>query len=110
MQRTIATNGKYELRSVRNNMDMNYHLIDTELNIDYLLSTDDVADTEKDMYEYDSLCLWSDLVELSDDTVSSIIHEWSWRKVKHKPSISEMIEQRGMGYVIDVLNGMVKAS
>lgn len=71
----INKKGKYELYYPKHSQDMNYHLIDTDDMIDYLIDICDVTDDKKDL-EY---LLWDDLKSLND---IEYIKSYSWKRIK----------------------------
>ena len=71
----ISENKKYLLKSPFNTWDMNYHLIEKETGIDYLVDIDDVADNQEELEEYGLSLLYFDLQSLEVD----LIKENSWK-------------------------------
>ena len=73
----ISKKDGFILTSPKNSWDMNYHLIDFDNRIDYLIDIDDVFDTYEEMEE-NEVCgvLYSELVSL--DNIDELI-EISWK-------------------------------
>lgn len=80
-QLTTSSDGRYVLTKSQNTYDTNYHLIDTHVNIDYLVDIDDIGYNNYDNYNDDDLdCInifYSDMLDL-DNNIDMII-EASWK-------------------------------
>lgn len=76
-----SNDGRYVLTKPQNTWDMNYHLIDTHNNIEYLVDIDDIGYNDYDTYSDDELdCIYifySDMLDL-DNNIDMII-ETSWK-------------------------------
>lgn len=69
--------GRYILKDTKNNWDMNYHLYDTDKDIEYLLDTDIVIDP--DHPDDGGVFFWEDFIGLYD---IGIMIEMSWKALK----------------------------
>lgn len=81
MKRIIKRKGKYMLLYPANAWDMNYHLVDEEMGIDYLIDICDVYDVEDITDEENFSGLrWNDFKELVDiddiKTYAWKVNEW----------------------------------
>jgi len=77
MKNVIKTKDNYMLLYPLNSSDMNYHLIDTENELDYLIDIDDVyEESEIDDPEEFSGLHWESFKELED--IENIL-EYSWK-------------------------------
>ena len=74
----ISARGKYLLYRPYNSQDMNYHLVDTEEGLDYLIDICDVYDVDDEGYGECGLS-WEELKGLEDmDTILA----YSWKVVE----------------------------
>ena len=69
----IAEKGEVSLLHPFNEWDMNYHILDSENNVHYLIDIDDVGDDDDDC-----LLSFEELKELDMDLIS----EYSWKITK----------------------------
>lgn len=71
----ISENKEYLLKGPFNTWDMNYHLIEKETGLEYLIDIDDVANDTKELEEYGLSLVYFDLQSLDVD----LIKENSWK-------------------------------
>lgn len=71
----IAENGDVSLFHPFNEWDMNYHILDSENNVHYLIDINDVSDDDDDD---DCLLSFEELKELD----MGLISEYSWKTTK----------------------------
>ena len=55
---------KYNLYAPQHSWDMNYHLLDNQKKIEYLISTDDVSDDENEGLHIETLLKLEDIDEI----------------------------------------------
>ena len=76
MGHTINKTDRYTLTHPNNSWDMNYHLIDHETGVDYLIDIEDVAVDLHEAELYSLGLVWEEFIKLSD--IDEII-ENSWK-------------------------------
>ena len=74
----IAKKNGFKLYAPEHSQDMNYHLVDDENMIDYLIDICDVYDEEDEEFEEYGGLIWADLKSLND--IDEILI-YAWRKL-----------------------------